>query len=67
MASLWLDFYDSEFTEVFAVLFAVNMDMVSAKELLVLAQTADEQKQWVLYLSKKIIRKEPKIKSPSVR
>lgn len=45
----------------------VNMDLVSAKELLVLAQTADEQKQWVLYLSKKIVRKEPKIKSPSVR
>lgn len=45
----------------------VNMEMISAKELLVLAQTADEQKQWVLYLSKKIIRKEPKIKSPSVR
>lgn len=67
MASLWLDFYESEFTEVCAVLFAVNMDMISAKELLVLAQTADEQKQWVLYLSKKIIRKEPKIKSPSVR
>jgi len=41
--------------------------MISAKELLVLAQTADEQKQWVVYLSKKIIRKEPKIKSPSVR
>lgn len=45
----------------------VNMEMISAKELLVLAQTADEQKQWVVYLSKKIIRKEPKIKSPSVR
>jgi len=45
----------------------VNMDLISAKELLVLAQTADEQKQWVLYLSKKIIRKEPKIKSASVR
>ncbi|XP_078360692.1 rho-associated protein kinase 2-like isoform X2 [Oculina patagonica] len=45
----------------------VNMEMISAKELLVLAQTADEQKQWVLYLSKKIIRKEPKIKSASVR
>lgn len=45
----------------------LNMDLVSAKELLVLAQTADEQKQWVLYLSKKIVRKEPKIKSPSVR
>jgi len=43
------------------------MEMISAKELLVLAQTADEQKQWVLYLSKKIIRKEPKIKSASVR
>lgn len=43
------------------------MEMISAKELLVLAQTADEQKQWVVYLSKKIIRKEPKIKSPSVR
>ncbi|KAM7443365.1 Rho-associated protein kinase 2 [Porites harrisoni] len=45
----------------------VNMDLISAKELLVLAQTADEQKQWVLYLSKKIVRKEPKIKSASVR
>lgn len=45
----------------------VNMDLISAKELLVLAQTADEQKQWVMYLSKKIIRKEPKIKSASVR
>lgn len=44
-----------------------NMDLISAKELLVLAQTADEQKQWVMYLSKKIIRKEPKIKSASVR
>ena len=43
------------------------MDLISAKELLVLAQTADEQKQWVLYLSKKIVRKEPKIKSASVR
>ena len=43
------------------------MDLVSAKDLLVLAQTADEQKQWVLYLSKKIVRKEPKIKSASVR
>ena len=46
---------------------SVNMDLISAKELLVLAQTADEQKQWVLYLSKKIVRKEPKIKSASVR
>ncbi|XP_073258724.1 rho-associated protein kinase 1-like isoform X1 [Porites lutea] len=45
----------------------VNMDLISAKELLVLAQTADEQKQWVLYLSKKIVRKEPKLKSASVR
>ena len=43
------------------------MDLISAKELLVLAQTADEQKQWVLYLSKKIVRKEPKLKSASVR
>ena len=48
-------------------LYLVNMDLISAKELLVLAQTADEQKQWVLYLSKKIVRKEPKIKSASVR
>lgn len=45
----------------------LNMALISAKELLVLAQTADEQKQWVLYLSKKIVRKEPKIKSASVR
>lgn len=66
-ASPWLDFYDSAVIKVCAVLFAVNMEMISAKELLVLAQTADEQKQWVVYLSKKIIRKEPKIKSPSVR
>ena len=43
------------------------MDLIPVKELLVLAQTADEQKQWVLYLSKIIVRKEPKLKSASVR
>ena len=43
------------------------MDLIPAKELLVLAQTADEQKQWVLYLSKIIAWKEPKLKRASVR
>ena len=45
----------------------VNADLISAKELLVLATSTEDQKQWVIYLSKKIVRKEPKAKSASVR
>ncbi|XP_048581823.1 rho-associated protein kinase 2 isoform X3 [Nematostella vectensis] len=45
----------------------VNADLISAKDLLVLAPSPEDQKQWVLYLSKKIVKKEPKSKTPSMR
>ncbi len=38
---------------------AVTVDLTTAKELLVLATTPDEQKQWVTSLSHKIVRKDP--------
>jgi len=46
---------------------SVNADLISAKDLLVLAGSPDEQKEWVTYLSKKIVKKPPKPKTSSVR
>ena len=45
----------------------MNAELISAKELLVLAPSPDDQKLWVSYLGKKVVRKEPKAKSASVR
>ena len=45
--------------------FLVNVDLTTAKELLVLASSPEEQKEWVSGLSSKIVRKTPQQKKSS--
>lgn len=46
-------------------LLLVTVDLTTAKELLVLANSPEEQKEWVTGLSSKIIRKNPQQKKNS--
>lgn len=45
--------------------FTVNYDMSTAKELLLLTNTQEEQQRWVSHLLKRIPRKHPTLSPPS--